>query len=150
LAELSENLRELKSHMATLRKRDHLSITPKLEDLALVNRWIQFHNVPHFYLQVFFDKAFLIPFRRILEIAGDPTLEGTVFSVERDVKNQGKTTIKIDVKEGTELIGRIDMPEHYSVLKEQERGRLLFHVAFRGGRAYLDPVELREALSSHA
>ena len=121
-----------------LHKRDYLSITPKLEDLALVNRWIQTFGVPHFYLQVFFDKAYLIAFEDILKIASDPGKEGGVFSIEKDVKNQRKTTIKINVKVGQELIGRIDMPEHSSELKELERGRLLYYVTFSGGRGYMD------------
>ena len=121
-----------------LHKRDYLSITPKVEDLALVNRWIQHFNVRHFYLQVFFDKAYVIPFRSILEIASDPSKEDVVFSVERDIKNQGKTTIKINVQVGKEILGRIDMPEHRSAMKELDRGRLLFYVTFQNGRGYLD------------
>jgi len=40
LRRLSELLRKLKEQIKVLHKRDYLSITPKLEDLALVNRWI--------------------------------------------------------------------------------------------------------------
>jgi type II restriction enzyme len=87
---------------------------------------------------VFFDKAYVIPFRDILEIASDPTKEDVVFSVEQDIKNQGKTTIKINVQVGKEILGRIDMPEHRSAMKELDRGRLLFYVTFRNGRGYLD------------
>ena len=140
LREVSDLLAALKEQIRVLHKRDYLSITPKLEDLALVNRWIQRFNVRHFYLQVFFDKAYIIPFRRTLEIASDPSNEGEVFSVERDVKNQGKTTIKMNVQAGKEIIRRIDMPAHRSVRKELERGRLLFYVSFNGGRGYLDPA----------
>ena len=46
-------LKEIKENIAILHKRDYLSITPKMEDIALVNRWIQRYNVKHFYLQVF-------------------------------------------------------------------------------------------------
>ncbi len=138
LQELSALLRELKEQIKVLHKRDYLSITPKVEDLALVNRWIQHFNVRHFYLQVFFDKAYVIPFRDILEIASDPTKEDVVFSVEQDIKNQGKTTIKINVQVGKEILGRIDMPEHRSAMKELDRGRLLFYVTFQNGRGYLD------------
>ena len=138
LRDLSELLKSLKEQIKILHKRDYLSITPKIEDLALVNRWIQHFNVRHFYLQVFFDKAYVIPFREILEIASDPSKEDVVFSVEEDVKNQGKTTIKINVQVGKEILGRIDMPEHRSAMKELERGRLLFYVTFHGGRGYLD------------
>ena len=140
LRELSALLKSLKDQMAILQKRDYLSIMPKVEDLALVNRWIQHFGVRHCYLQVFFDKAYVIPFRDILKITSDPKNEGAVFSIERDVKNQGKTTIEIDVHVGKEILGRIDMPRHRSALKELARGRLLFYVTFRGGRGYLDPV----------
>jgi len=64
--------------------------------------------------------------------------EGSKFSIERDVKNQGKTTIKVNVQVGKEIIGRIDMPEHKSAMKELDRGRLLFYVTFEGGKGYLD------------
>lgn len=140
LRELSDHLRALKEQIKILHKRDYLSITPKLEDLALVNRWIQHFGVKHYYLQVFFDKAYVISFREILEISSDPSKEDVVFSVERDVKNQGKTTIKINVQVGREILGRIDMPEHVAALKELDRGRLLFYVTFQGGRGYLDPT----------
>jgi len=146
LRRLSDLLRELKKNIEVLHKRDYLSITPKVEDIALVNRWIQRFGVKHYYLQVFFDKAYLIPFEHILEIAGDSEKEDEVFSIERDVKNQGKTTIKINVQVGWEIIGRIDMPEHYSQMKELGRGRLLFYVTFQGGRGYLDGELLKEVL----
>lgn len=138
LRTLSEHLKALKDQIKILHKRDYLSITPKIEDLVLVNRWIQHFGVRHYYLQVFFDKAYVIPFKDILEISSDSTKEDVVFSVERDVKNQGKTTIKINVQVGREIIGKIDMPEHKSALKELDRGRLLFYVTFDGGRGYLD------------
>ncbi len=140
LRELSDRLRELKEQIKVLHKRDYLSITPKFEDLSLVNRWIQHFGVKHYYLQVFFDKAYVISFKEILEISSDPAKEDVIFSVERDVKNQGKTTIKINVQVGREILGRIDMPQHVAALKELERGRLLFYVTFQGGRGYLDPL----------
>jgi type II restriction enzyme len=138
LRDLTELLKELKANIKTLHKRDFLSITPKLEDIALVNRWIQNYNVKHFYLQVFFDKAYIISFHDILILICDENNEGRNFSIERDVKNQGKTTIKVNVQVGKEILGKIDMPEHTSAMKELERGRLLFYVTFDGGRGYLD------------
>ena len=112
LSELSDYLKALKVQIKVLHRRDYLSITPKLEDIALVNRWIQRFGVQYYYLQVFFDKAYVIPFREILELTANPDNEDTAFSVERDVKNQGKTTIKINVQVGREILRRIDMPEH--------------------------------------
>lgn len=138
LRKLSSTLRALKEQIKVLHKRDYLSITPKIEDFSLVNRWIQHFGVRYCYLQVFFDKAYVISFKEILEIIRDPQNEGPVFSVEKDVKNLGKTTIKVNIRVGKEILGRIDMPEHRSELKELERGRLLFYVTFHGGRGYLD------------
>ena len=109
-----------------------------MEDIALVNRWIQKYNVKHFYLQVFFDKAYVISFQNILELVADDKNEGNKFSIERDVKNQRKTTIKVNLKVSKEVIGKIEMPEHKSEKKELDRGRLLFYVTFKVGRGYLD------------
>ncbi len=138
LRRLTELLKELKENIKILHKRDYLSITPKMEDIALVNRWIQNYNAKHFYLQVFFDKAYVISFQDILELVSNDENEGSNFSIERDVKNQGKTTIKVNVKVGKEVLGKIDMPEHRSAMKELNRGRLLFYVTFEGGKGYLD------------
>ena len=138
LRELSAYLKDLKAQVKILHKRDYLSITPKLEDISLVNRWIQNFGVPHYYLQVFFDKAYVMPFNGILELTTDPDKEDSLFSVEEDVKNQRKTTIKVNVEIAKEILGRIDMPHHESTMKELERGRLLFYVTFKGGRGYLD------------
>ncbi len=146
LRQLTELLRKLKKYIAILQKRDYLSITPKIEDIALVNRWIQQFGVKHYYLQVFFDKAYLISFEQILEIVKDTKKEGEIFSIEQDVKNQRKTTIKINVQVGREVISRIDMPSHCSKMKELERGRLLFYVTFDGGYGYLDGSSLKEVL----
>lgn len=143
LVRLSQLLKQLKEQMSILHKRQYLSITPKLEDLALVNRWVQRFNVRHYYLQVFFDKAYVIGFKDILEICCDTRKEGDVFVVEKDVKNQGKTTIKINVQVGKEILGKIDMPEHRSKMRELERGRLLFYVTFHGGKGYLDQEVFR-------
>ena len=139
LRELSAYLKELKDQMKILQTRDYLSITPKLEDISVVNRWIQNFGVPHYYLQLFFDKGYIIPFKDILELTADSKNEDVIFSVERNVKNQGKTTINMNIQVGREVIRRIDMPEHQSAVKEQQRGRLLFYVTFRGGKGYLDP-----------
>ncbi|MXY52217.1 MAG: AccI family restriction endonuclease [Gammaproteobacteria bacterium] len=150
LRDLSDRLRELKAQLALLQKRDHLSITPKLEDIALVDRWIQRYDVPHFYLQVFFDKAYIISFKSILQTISDPSNEGEMFSVEEDVKNQHKTTFKVDLRAAREIIGRIDMPDHHSEMRELNRGRLLFYVSFTGGKGYLDlEVFMEEVIGAH-
>ena len=98
LVELNNLFKELKKSIKEIQKRDFLSITPKVEDIKVVYKWIETFNIPHFYFQVFFDKVYGISFEQILQIISDPDKEGVVFSVEKDTKNQNKTTIKINSK----------------------------------------------------
>lgn len=48
LQELTSNLSELKDCLKIIQKRNSLSITPKVEDLKVVHKWITTYNVPHF------------------------------------------------------------------------------------------------------
>ncbi|MCL4548702.1 MAG: AccI family restriction endonuclease [Bacteroidetes bacterium] len=148
LIALSELFKEIKSSIKVIQKRDFLSITPKVEDIKIVYKWIQTYNVPHYYFQVFFDKVYGIAFEHILELITNADNEGVHFFVESgDAKNQNKATIKINAKTGQEIAHKVDMPEHFSQMKELERGRLLFHVSFRGGEAYLNVTNLLELLN---
>jgi len=146
LAELSGLFKELKKAIKEVQKRDFLSITPKVEDIKVVYKWIETFNVPHFYFQVFFDKIYGISFEQILEFISNADNEGVIFSVEKDNKNQNKTTIKINSKSGILVANKVDEPNHKSVRKEMARGRLLFYVTFKGGKAYLDVDNLIEIL----
>lgn len=146
LVQLKSHFRTLKDSIKEIQKRDFLSITPKVEDIKVVYKWIEMFNVPHYYFQVFFDKVYGIPFEQILSIISDPDKEDTIFCVESDTKNQNKTTIKINSKSGIPIAYKIDEPKHESVRKEMGRGRLLFYVTFKGGTAYLDVNNLRNIL----
>lgn len=146
LVQAKELFRQLKTAIKEIQKRDYLSITPKVEDIKVVYKWIETFNVPHFYFQVFFDKVYGISFENILQIISDPDNEGVVFSVETDTKNQNKTTIKINSKSGVLIASKVDEPSHKSVRKEMGRGRLLFYVSFKGGTAYLDIQNLKTIL----
>ena len=146
LIQVKELFRQLKTAIKEIQKRDYLSITPKVEDIKVVYKWIETFDVPHFYFQVFFDKVYGISFEQILRIISDPDNDGIIFSVETDSKNQNKTTIKINSKMGALIASKIDEPLHESVRKEMDRGRLLFYVTFKGGTAYLDIENLRTIL----
>lgn len=144
---LNNLLKQLKSNFKEIQKRDFLSITPKVEDLKVVYKWIETFNVPHYYFQVFFDKIYGISFKRILELISNPeNNEGVDFYVESDIRNQNKTTIKIRSKAGTEVAYKIDEPEHQSIRREMDRGRLLFYITFKGGTAYLNVDNIRRLL----
>lgn len=147
LIKLNDLFKQLKTAIKEIQKRDYLSITPKVEDIKVVYKWIETFNVPHFYFQVFFDKIYGISFEQILNIISNSDNDGVIFSVESDTKNQNKTTIKIKSKEGIEIASRVDEPEHQSIRKEMDRGRLLFYVTFKGGTAYLDVDNLKSILN---
>ncbi|MDR1552785.1 MAG: AccI family restriction endonuclease [Prevotellaceae bacterium] len=146
LIQLNDLFKQLKAAIKEIQKRDYLSITPKIEDIKVVYKWIETFNVPHFYFQVFFDKVYGISFEQILQIISNPDNDGVIFSVESDTKNQNKTTIKINSKSGIEIAYKVDEPNHESVRKEMDRGRLLFYVTFKGGTAYLDIDNLTDIL----
>ena len=146
LIQTRDLFRQLKNAIKEIQKRDYLSITPKVEDIKVIYKWIETFNVPHFYFQVFFDKVYGISFEQILKIISDPDNDGVIFSVETDTKNQNKTTIKINSKSGVSIASKVDEPLHESVRKEMDRGRLLFYVTFKGGTAYLDIENLKTIL----
>lgn len=130
LKELSTLIKELKENLEEVTKRTFLSITPKVEDLKVVYTWISRYNVPHYYVQVFFDKAYGISFEKILEYIGNPKLEDVEYFIESDIKNQGKTTIKIHATKQELILNKIYLPTHHSEMKELDKGRLLFYVKF--------------------
>lgn len=130
LERLSNLIKQLKSCITEFSGRTFLSITPKVEDLKVVYTWCKRYNVPHYYVQVFFDKAYGISFERILTLLASPELEGKEFFVESDVKNQNKTTIKIHATNEKLILNKISLPKHRSKMKELGRGRLLFYVEF--------------------
>ena len=144
LQELKTLFKDLKSNLNKIQKRNTLSITPKVEDLKVVRKWIMTYNVPHYYVQVFFDRVYGISFKYILEVISNPDNEGKKFSVEQDAKNQNKTTIKIPSQDGICLAEAVKEPNHSSVRKELSKGRLLFYVTFDGGEAILDKENFDE------
>jgi len=147
LIELSNHFKALKEAIKEIHKRDFLSITPKVEDLKVVNKWIEKYNVSHYYFQVFFDKVYGISFEDILKLITDSDKEGIDYFIESDTKNQNKTTIKINSKLGQEVAYKIDIPKHKSKMRELARGRLLFYIIFNGGKAYLDLNNLLKLLN---
>lgn len=110
-----------------------LSFTPKVEDIMVVLKWIETFCVPHFYVQVLFDSAYLISFQRILEVISDPTNEDTKYKIVRHRRNQEKSTIHIRLDEGTYL-GKVTEPNHESAKRELPGGRLIYYVKFSGGK----------------
>lgn len=138
LKAFSDEVGKLNEAVKVVQETNHLSITPKEEDLKVVYKWIETFNVPHYYVQVFFDKMYGISFEDILSVVKEPKNEGVVYRVGKDVKNQNKKTIKITSVYTTLLTDKIDEPCYEGTRKEMEKGSLLFYIKFRGGTAYLN------------
>ena len=147
LQELTLLFKDLKDYISISQKRDYLSITPKVEDIKVVYKWAETFNVPHFYFQVFFDKSYGISFKNILTLITDSEKEGEHYEISKDIKNQNKTTIKINTRNTNQVAYKILEPEHKSVRREMGRGRLLFYVSFEKGTAYLDIDSLKALLN---
>lgn len=113
--------------------RNFLSFTPKVEDLAVILKWIEIHGVPHFYVQVLFDRIYVISFEKILEMLSEPSNFKVKYAIEKNSKNQFKNTIHINLDEGTCLAEDIHLPKHKSEMKELPRGRILSYVNFLVG-----------------
>lgn len=147
LQELTLLFKDLKDNISISQKRDYLSITPKVEDIKVVYKWAETFNVPHYYFQVFFDKSYGISFKNILTLITDSEKEGEHYEISKDIKNQNKTTIKINTRNTNQVAYKILEPEHKSVRREMGRGRLLFYVSFEKGTAYLDIDSLKTLLN---
>ena len=119
LAQASDLTKEIKAALRSMGSRDFLSITPKAEDLTLVYRWIERFGVPHYYCQVFFDRAVLLSFEDILTVLCAPEREGIDYFIEADEKNQRKVVFKINVALGQEVMSDVKIPEHQSAMKER-------------------------------
>ena len=132
--------------------RPFLSFTPKVEDLVIVLKWINTYGIPHYYVQVFFDKIYLIPFSKILSLLLDAKIvlkgkkikkitgyinDEMAFTIEKNPKNQYKETIHIFLNQGV-CIGEItSRPNLLGSLMELLGGRLLHYVRFQGGTTEL-------------
>ncbi len=143
LSELSYLLKMLKQNLNEIQKRTFLSITPKVEDLKVVYNWVKRYNVPHYYVQVFFDKAYGLSYEDILTFISDESLEDKIYFIESDVKNQNKTTIKIKSEIGSNILTKVALPNHESKMKELGRGRLLFYVTFKNSEVVINKEEFK-------
>ena len=143
------------------KERPFLSFTPKVEDLLIVLKWIDTFNVPHFYVQVFFDAIYVISFSEILSLLRDADIsekgiknkkvvglknDAPAFVIEKNPKNQYKETIHMYLNNGHLISENIGEPNLLGIRKELAGGRLLHHVSFEGGKAKLDEAILKKLI----
>ena len=131
LQELSAMLSEIKKCLKAIQKRNSLSITPKVEDLKVVYKWIMTYNVPHFYVQVFFDKVYGVSFQHILELVSNPDLEGVAYSVITHDKDNNKSEIEIKLNQCWS-IG--DVKELPTMFTKETSNKKASYTCFEGGK----------------
>ena len=110
------------------------SFTPKLEDISIVTRWIVVHQIPHFYVQIFFDSVHIISFQKILEIISDTGKH----HIKQMQRNQGKSTFYIPLPEGKMIAKFKEQPSWEGSARKAEDGRVEPYVIPRGGKLDLD------------
>lgn len=115
-----------------------MSFTVKIEDMQAVMRWVEAYNVRHYYAQVFFDEIYMISFKRILETIRDHAGDKTVYRIEKNQRNQSKTTAYINVSQGVKIGGIKTPPTPTSKMTELDSGRLLHYVGFNNGAIMID------------
>ena len=121
--------------------RPTLTFTPKVEDFLVVKKWIDTFNVPHYYLQVFFDSSFIISYEDILKIIKNSNTKGKnskkfyindelSFLLDKAPKNQFKNTINVFLNNGIEISDSVDFPDLDAKTKKLASGRLLNYITF--------------------
>ena len=146
LEELSKLFKDLKDATKKMSKKTNLSITLKAEDLKVIHTWIKKYNIPHYYIQVYLDKAYGISYEDILMTIYTRELEGEKYTIERDEKNPDKTTIKININDETNILDKIKMPEHYSEMRELDKGKVQFNVKFKSSKCELNKSGIKSLL----
>ncbi len=122
--------------------RETPSFTVKVEDLAIVYRWLESYCVPHSYCQVFFDSVFAINFIDIFSTIAS----GTGFSIETPAKSQEKSTIMIPITRGLQVGGATSLPTFAAEHRVTELGRHDAYVVPQGGGFVLQADKMRQVL----
>lgn len=115
------------------------SFTVKVEDLIIVYRWLQHHPVPQFYAQVFLDSVYMISVLEILRLLRP----NTDITIEKNTKNQLKSTIHIPVTSGRQVGQFRELPRFEARERVTRLGRHDAYVLPVGGDLILSRDELK-------
>ncbi len=122
--------------------RETPSFTVKVEDLIIVYRWLERHDVPQTYCQVFFDSVFAINFLDIFETIAS----GTGYIIDTPAKSQEKATIMIPITRGVQVGTATALPSFAAEHRITTLGRHDAYVVPCGGGFVLDADRLRQVL----
>jgi AccI restriction endonuclease len=119
------------------------SFTVKVEDLAILYRWVERHGVLQAYFQVFFDSCHAISVAQILELI-EQWPSG--MALERPRNSQGKPTILIPITLGIQVGQMREAPRFSAEVRETELGRVDAFVVPQGGALSFDRRALAQVL----
>jgi len=128
------------------RPLEELSFTPKIEDIDNVVRWIEHHQVPHFYDQVLFGRVYAIGFDAILKIlANSPKSEA--YRIAKVARKQIKSTIYLPLEKGVRFSTAFTQPTDLTAsIKQLPNGRVVVVVEFSGGQIDLSEANLAQLI----
>jgi len=142
---------EVRSSQQTLNgQRDpaKLSFTPKVEDVRNVVKWIEIHDVPHYYVQLLFGCVYAIGFDRILALLAESP-KSKKYRIARVARNQFKSTIYIPLTSGVRLSTEFEQPQLLKgSIKQLGNGRVVVVVEFSGGKVVFDKAELQKIIEA--
>ena len=122
--------------------RETPSFTVKVEDLIIVYRWLERHDVPQAYCQVFFDSVFAINFLDIFATIAS----GSGYAIETPAKSQEKATIMLPITRGVQVGTATALPSFAAEHRVTALGRHDAYVVPRGGGFALDADKMRQVL----
>jgi hypothetical protein len=114
----------------------------KVEDLIIVYRWLERHDVPQTYCQVFFDSVFAINFLDIFATIAS----GTGYAIETPAKSQEKATIMLPITRGVQVGTAKALPSFAAEHRVTALGRHDAYVVPKGGGFVLDADKMRQVL----
>lgn len=120
-----------------------LNFTVKVEDLAKVYRWIEVHDKPQLYAQVFLDAVYSIGIREILEyISKEKKLKID------NPKRSGKYTIMVPISVGHHVGEVSEYPKFEVIDRPTKNGRHDIYARPIGGKVTVDAKKVCDLLSA--
>lgn len=104
--------------------QSHPNFVLRLHGIQMAMNWIAASDVPHYYVQAYYDEIHMIPLKKVLEIVRDHTEYDTSCTI-KTAETSVLTMILIDLEQGKK-IGDIDLPP-----KLHETESLMYHLLVR-------------------
>ena len=142
IRELRKDYKQLQTEIGKTKKS--LNFTVKVEDIISIKRWIDNYGVRHFFVQVMYDRIFMISFGRVLQIVSDED----DYEIAKDSRNQFKSTIKIPLARGYQIGIISELPELKVENKLLQGGRVIYPIRFRNGKAEVNTSTVAEIINS--